>query len=118
MFYLILTAALTTFRIIVERTRNKVDDAIFGALDQALLAFQGHIGKPAAFAYLLAVIAAARQAAEYTRATGANKLALEIEVMVLAIERMVGEPVFKKQLETSDVDPEKQWTDVPVENQI
>jgi len=38
--------------------------------------------------------------------------------MVLAIERMVGEPVFKKQLETSDVDPEKQWPDVPVENQI
>ena len=112
-FSLILGFVLIGFRQIVQLTRGtKVDDTILNAFEAAFFAFQENVGKPGAFQYLLSALAAAKQVAARTRYTGDDKLALELEMLVKAVERNVGDLVFRSQLESPDVDPEKKWPDV------
>jgi len=111
-FSFIFSLVLIGIRQIIQLTRTKLDDTALNVLEAAFFAFQENVGKPGAFQYLLAALAAAKEVAAQTRYTGDDKLAREIEMLVRAIEANVGDLVFKSQLESPDVDPEKKWPDV------
>lgn len=109
---MIFALVMIALRQVIQLTRTKLDDTIVNALEAAFFTFQANAGKPGAFQYLLTALAAAKEVAAKTRYTGDDKLALEIEMLVKAIEGNVGNLVFKSQLESPDVDPEKMWRDV------